>query len=30
MLDGLRHALKVKPFLLLLGVAFIAMSAFND
>ena len=29
MLDGLRHALRVKPFLVMLGVAFIVMSAFN-
>ncbi len=29
MLDGLRHALRVKPFLIMLGVAFIVMSAFN-
>ncbi len=29
MLDGLRHALTVKPFLITLGVAFIVMSAFN-
>jgi len=29
MLDGLKHALKVKPFLVMLGVAFIVMSAFN-
>ena len=29
MLDGLKHALTVKPFLVMLGVAFIVMSAFN-
>ncbi len=29
MLDGLRHALRVRPFLVMLGVAFIVMSAFN-
>ena len=29
MLDGLRHALTVKPFLITLAVAFIVMSAFN-
>jgi MFS family permease len=29
MLDGLKHALTVKPFLIMLGVAFIVMSAFN-
>ena len=29
MLDGLKHALTVKPFLVTLGVAFIVMSAFN-
>jgi len=29
MLDGLRHALKVKPFLVMLGIAFIVMGAFN-
>ena len=29
MLDGLKHALRVKPFLIMLGVAFIVMSAFN-
>jgi MFS family permease len=29
MLDGLRHALKVRPFLVMLGVAFIVMGAFN-
>ncbi|MBE3034159.1 MAG: MFS transporter [Actinobacteria bacterium] len=28
-LDGLKHALRVKPFLVMLGVAFIVMSAFN-
>ena len=28
-LDGLRHALKVRPFLIMLGVAFIVMGAFN-
>ncbi len=29
MLDGLKHALTVKPFLVMLGVAFMVMSAFN-
>jgi cyanate permease len=29
MFDGLKHALRVKPFLVMLGVAFIVMSAFN-
>ena len=29
MLDGLKHALKVRPFLIMLGVAFIVMGAFN-
>jgi len=29
MLDGLRHALRVKPFLVMLGIAFIVMGAFN-
>ncbi len=29
MLDGLRHALKIRPFLIMLGVAFIVMGAFN-
>ncbi len=29
MLDGLKHALTVKPFLVMLGVAFLVMSAFN-
>jgi len=29
MLDGLKHALRVRPFLVMLGVAFIVMSAFN-
>jgi MFS family permease len=29
MLDGLRHALRVRPFLVMLGVAFMVMSAFN-
>ncbi len=29
MLDGLRHALRVRPFLLMLLVAFIVMSTFN-
>jgi len=29
MLDGLRHALTVKPFLIMLVVAFMVMSAFN-
>jgi MFS family permease len=29
MLDGLKHALTVKPFLVMLGVAFFVMSAFN-
>ena len=29
MLDGLRHALRVRPFLIMLGVAFIVMGAFN-
>ena len=29
MLDGLKHALTVKPFLVMLAVAFIVMSAFN-
>ncbi len=29
MLDGLKHALTVKPFLVLLAVAFIVMSTFN-
>jgi MFS family permease len=29
MLDGLKHALKVRPFLIMLSVAFIVMSAFN-
>ena len=29
MLDGLRHALRVRPFLIMLVVAFIVMSAFN-
>ena len=29
MLDGLKHALRVKPFLVMLGVAFIVMSTFN-
>jgi MFS family permease len=29
MLDGLKHALTVKPFLIMLGAAFIVMSAFN-
>ena len=28
-LDGLKHALKVRPFLVMLGVAFIVMGAFN-
>jgi len=29
MLDGLKHALTVRPFLIMLGVAFIVMGAFN-
>ena len=29
MLDGLKHALRVRPFLVMLGVAFIVMGAFN-
>lgn len=29
MLDGLKHALRVRPFLVTLGVAFIVMGAFN-
>jgi MFS family permease len=29
MLDGLKHALKVRPFLIMLGIAFIVMGAFN-
>jgi cyanate permease len=29
MLDGLKHALRVRPFLIMLGAAFIVMSAFN-
>ena len=29
MLDGLKHALTLKPFLIMLGAAFIVMSAFN-
>ncbi len=29
MLDGLKHALTVRPFLVMLGVAFIVMGAFN-
>ena len=29
MLDGLRHALTVKPFLIMLGVAFVIMGVFN-
>ncbi len=29
MLDGLKHALKVKPFLLYLGITFIGMGVFN-
>jgi MFS family permease len=29
MFDGLKHALRVKPFLVMLGVAFIVMGAFN-
>lgn len=29
MLDGLKHALQVRPFLIMLGVAFIVMGAFN-
>lgn len=29
MLDGLKHALHVRPFLIMLGVAFIVMGAFN-
>ncbi len=29
MLDGLKHALHVRPFLVMLGVAFIVMGAFN-
>jgi MFS family permease len=29
MLDGLRHALTVKPFLVILGVAFVIMGVFN-
>lgn len=29
MLDGLRHAVRVKPFLVVLAVAFVVMSAFN-
>ena len=29
MLDGLKHALRVKPFLVMLGVAFVVMGAFN-
>jgi MFS family permease len=29
MLDGLRHALTVRPFLIMLAIAFIVMSAFN-
>ena len=29
MLDGLKHALKIRPFLIMLGVAFIVMGAFN-
>ena len=29
MLDGLKHALTVKPFLVMLAVAFIVMGVFN-
>ncbi len=29
MLDGLKHALRVRPFLVMLGIAFIVMGAFN-
>ena len=29
MLDGLKHALHVRPFLVMLGIAFIVMGAFN-
>jgi MFS family permease len=29
MLDGLKHALAVRPFLVMLGIAFIVMGAFN-
>jgi len=29
MLDGLKHALTVRPFLIMLGIAFIVMGAFN-
>jgi cyanate permease len=29
MLEGLKHALTVKPFLIILGVAFVVMSVFN-
>jgi len=29
MLDGLRHAVKVRPFLIFLGMAFVAMGVFN-
>ena len=29
MLDGLKHALTVRPFLVMLGIAFIVMGAFN-
>ena len=29
MLDGLRHAMKVRAFLIMLGVAFVVMAAFN-
>ena len=29
MFDGLKHALRVRPFLVMLGVAFIVMGAFN-
>jgi MFS family permease len=29
MFDGLKHALRVKPFLVMLGIAFIVMGAFN-